>query len=185
MHRCCHPCFACGVASPLYCTSDLFQCSSDVPETYDLTRRILFPYATTHYCDTTSHHVISTSNQRRHGLPSALTCTCLSCNRCPFPLLRITAFLSHTHSRPHDGYCTYIQRAHHMSLVTKTNSHTQYRSLLRQSSQFAAYNFREYARRRTRDAFRDSKSLSDERTIQELVQKGIRELQMLKVRYDY
>ena len=58
----------------------------------------------------------------------------------------------------------------------------QYRSLLRQSSQFAAYNFREYAKRRTRDAFRESKSINDERRIQELVQKGLSELQMLKVR---
>ncbi|KAL1796902.1 hypothetical protein ACET3X_005442 [Alternaria dauci] len=55
-----------------------------------------------------------------------------------------------------------------------------YRSLLRQSSQFAAYNFREYAKRRTRDAFRDNKNVTEERTIQELVQKGLSELQMLK-----
>jgi hypothetical protein len=64
-----------------------------------------------------------------------------------------------------------------------TDHHIQYRSLLRQSSQFAAYNFREYAKRRTRDAFRDSKNVTEERTIQELVQKGLSELQMLKVRY--
>ncbi|EDU50226.1 iron-sulfur cluster biosynthesis protein Isd11 [Pyrenophora tritici-repentis] len=55
-----------------------------------------------------------------------------------------------------------------------------YRSLLRQSNQFAAYNFREYAKRRTRDAFRDSKSINDERQVQEMVQKGLSELQMLK-----
>jgi hypothetical protein len=56
---------------------------------------------------------------------------------------------------------------------------------LRQSGQFAAYNFREYAKRRTRDAFRDSKNVTDERRIQELVQKGLSELQMLKVRYAF
>ncbi|KAK4540620.1 hypothetical protein LTR36_009050 [Oleoguttula mirabilis] len=55
-----------------------------------------------------------------------------------------------------------------------------YRSLLRQSSQFAAYNFREYAKRRTRDAFREHSTEADERRIQELVQKGIKELQVLK-----
>ncbi|KAK3059682.1 hypothetical protein LTS18_010281 [Coniosporium uncinatum] len=59
-----------------------------------------------------------------------------------------------------------------------------YRQLLRQSSQFAAYNFREYARRRTRDAFREhhhqQHTAIDERTQQELLQKGSRELQMLK-----
>ncbi|KAF2467243.1 uncharacterized protein BDR25DRAFT_317001 [Lindgomyces ingoldianus] len=56
----------------------------------------------------------------------------------------------------------------------------QYRSLLRQSRQFAAYNFREYAKRRTRDAFREHEKETEERRIQELMQKGLKELQMLK-----
>jgi Complex 1 protein (LYR family) len=55
-----------------------------------------------------------------------------------------------------------------------------YRSLLRQSNQFAAYNFREYARRRTRDAFREHKKETDLRRIQELMQKGLKELQVMK-----
>ena len=58
----------------------------------------------------------------------------------------------------------------------------QYRQLLRQGSQFSAYNFREYARRRTRDAFRENKGVEDPRRVQELVQKGLKDLQMLKVR---
>lgn len=57
----------------------------------------------------------------------------------------------------------------------------QYRQLLRQGEQFSAYNFREYAKRRTRDAFRDNKAVEDPRKIQELVQKGLKELQALKV----
>ena len=57
----------------------------------------------------------------------------------------------------------------------------QFRSLLRQSSQFAAYNFREYARRRTRDAFREGRDKHpNDRETQELHQKGLKELQMLK-----
>jgi len=56
-----------------------------------------------------------------------------------------------------------------------------YRSLIRQSKQFAAYNFREYARRRTQDAFREYSTVSDERRIQELMQHGLKELQVLKV----
>jgi hypothetical protein len=59
--------------------------------------------------------------------------------------------------------------------------HIQYRQLLRQGSQFAAYNFREYAKRRTRDAFREHKDVQDEREIQELMQKGLKELQSMKV----
>ncbi|GAB1312170.1 hypothetical protein MFIFM68171_02380 [Madurella fahalii] len=55
-----------------------------------------------------------------------------------------------------------------------------YRQLLRQGNQFAAYNFREYAKRRTRDAFREHRSVEDPRRIQELLQKGLKDLQMLK-----
>ena len=57
----------------------------------------------------------------------------------------------------------------------------QYRQLLRQGEQFAAYNFREYAKRRARDSFREHKDVQDERKIQELMQKGLKELQILKV----
>ncbi|EAQ89914.1 hypothetical protein CHGG_06533 [Chaetomium globosum CBS 148.51] len=52
--------------------------------------------------------------------------------------------------------------------------------LLRQGNQFSAYNFREYALRRTRDAFRENRSVEDPRKVQELVQKGLKELQVLK-----
>jgi predicted flavoprotein YhiN len=58
----------------------------------------------------------------------------------------------------------------------------QYRQLLRQGEQFAAYNFREYAKRRTRDAFREHKNEQDPRKVQELVQHGLKELQGMKVR---
>ncbi|KAL6363107.1 hypothetical protein LRP88_02511 [Fusarium phalaenopsidis] len=57
-----------------------------------------------------------------------------------------------------------------------------YRQLLRQGEQFAAYNFREYAKRRTRDAFREHKDEQDPRKVQELVQHGLKELQGMKVR---
>lgn len=56
-----------------------------------------------------------------------------------------------------------------------------FRSLLRQSNQFANYNFREYAKRRTRDGFREHQHEADPRKVQEFVQKGIQELQMMKV----
>ncbi|UPL01611.1 hypothetical protein LCI18_012545 [Fusarium solani-melongenae] len=55
-----------------------------------------------------------------------------------------------------------------------------YRQLLRQGEQFAAYNFREYAKRRTRDAFREHKDEQDPRKVQELVQHGLKELQGMK-----
>ena len=57
----------------------------------------------------------------------------------------------------------------------------QFRSLLRQSTQFANYNFREYARRRTLDAFREHQGETEDRKIQELIQEGLQNLRMLKV----
>lgn len=66
--------------------------------------------------------------------------------------------------------------------ATAYEARSLFRSLLRQSNQFAAYNFREYAKRRTRDAFREASVESDARKVQELMQKGLKELQVLKVR---
>jgi hypothetical protein len=65
--------------------------------------------------------------------------------------------------------------------ATAYEARSLFRSLMRQGNQFAAYNFREYARRRTRDAFRAASAESDERKVQELMQKGLKELQILKV----
>ncbi|KAH9816987.1 putative ISD11 Iron-Sulfur protein biogenesis, Desulfurase-interacting protein [Teratosphaeria destructans] len=67
-----------------------------------------------------------------------------------------------------------------MSNPTAMEVRSLYRSLLRTSNQFAAYNFREYAKRRTRDAFREHSTETVGRQIQELMQKGLKELQMLK-----
>ncbi|KAL9605536.1 MAG: hypothetical protein Q9179_001292 [Wetmoreana sp. 5 TL-2023] len=66
---------------------------------------------------------------------------------------------------------------------TAFQARSLFRSLLRQSSQFAAYNFREYAKRRTKDAFREHSGETEERRIQDLMQKGLKELQIMKVRF--
>ncbi|KAI1813424.1 hypothetical protein GGS20DRAFT_553529 [Poronia punctata] len=55
-----------------------------------------------------------------------------------------------------------------------------YRQLLRTGDKFQSYNFREYAKRRTRDAFRENKTVEDPRQIQDLVQKGLKELQVMQ-----
>lgn len=57
----------------------------------------------------------------------------------------------------------------------------QFRSLLRQSSQFSNYNFREFALRKTRDSFREHKDETEERRIQELIQDGLKNLRLVKV----
>ncbi|KAI0384586.1 hypothetical protein F5Y04DRAFT_248662 [Hypomontagnella monticulosa] len=55
-----------------------------------------------------------------------------------------------------------------------------YRQLLRQGERFETYGFREYAKRRTRDAFREHMGAQDPREIQGLIQKGLKELQVMK-----
>ncbi|KAJ5768068.1 hypothetical protein N7533_000651 [Penicillium manginii] len=64
---------------------------------------------------------------------------------------------------------------------TAFQARSLFRSLLRTSSQFSNYNFREYARRKTRDMFRENQNESQERRIQELMQKGLQDLRLLKV----
>jgi len=63
---------------------------------------------------------------------------------------------------------------------TAFQARSLFRQLLRQSSQFANYNFREYARRRTKDAFRAHQHGAEERQVQELIQRGLKELRMMK-----
>jgi len=55
-----------------------------------------------------------------------------------------------------------------------------YRSLLRTGNQFSQYGFREYARRRTRDGFREHRKETDPNRIHELVNRGVSDLQMMK-----
>ncbi|GJJ73449.1 LYR motif-containing protein 4 [Entomortierella parvispora] len=55
-----------------------------------------------------------------------------------------------------------------------------YRSLLHHSSRFAAYNFRDYAVRRTRDAFHAAKSETDPEKIKSLISRAERELEVVK-----
>ena len=55
-----------------------------------------------------------------------------------------------------------------------------YRNMLKTGNQFSQYSFREYARRRTRDAFREHQNETDPQRIQDLVNRGISELQAMK-----
>ncbi|KAJ0422133.1 hypothetical protein BJY00DRAFT_281001 [Aspergillus carlsbadensis] len=63
---------------------------------------------------------------------------------------------------------------------TACQARALFRSLLRQSSQFSNYNFREYALRRTKAAFREHQHETQERRIQELIQEGLQSLRMMK-----
>ncbi|KAF9549005.1 LYR motif-containing protein 4 [Mortierella hygrophila] len=57
---------------------------------------------------------------------------------------------------------------------------TLYKDLLHHSSKFAAYNFRDYAVRRTRDAFHAAKNETDPAKIEALIHKGEQQLEVVK-----
>uniref|UniRef100_A0AAV2L5R9 Complex 1 LYR protein domain-containing protein n=1 Tax=Knipowitschia caucasica TaxID=637954 RepID=A0AAV2L5R9_KNICA len=52
--------------------------------------------------------------------------------------------------------------------------------LLRESSKFPSYNYRTYAVRRVRDAFRDNRSVQEPELLNRLLQEGEQRLQMIR-----
>ncbi|KAK2534134.1 Lyrm4 [Columba guinea] len=54
-----------------------------------------------------------------------------------------------------------------------------YRALLRESQRFSSYNYRTYAVRRIRDAFRENKHIKDSEKIEELVNKAKANLEVI------
>ncbi|KXJ71126.1 LYR motif-containing protein 4 [Aedes albopictus] len=55
-----------------------------------------------------------------------------------------------------------------------------YRQLLRESQKFSSYNFRNYALRRVRDAFRENKALTDSSKIQAEMEYARKNLDIIK-----
>ncbi|XP_062953940.1 LYR motif-containing protein 4 isoform X4 [Cynocephalus volans] len=55
-----------------------------------------------------------------------------------------------------------------------------YRAMLRESKHFSSYNYRTYAVRRIRDAFRENKNVKDPVEIQTLVNKAKRDLEIIR-----
>ncbi|XP_023413421.1 LYR motif-containing protein 4 isoform X4 [Loxodonta africana] len=59
-----------------------------------------------------------------------------------------------------------------------------YRAMLRESKHFSAYNYRTYAVRRIRDAFRENKNVEDPVEIQTLVNKAKRDLEIIRRQFN-
>ncbi|XP_066124518.1 LYR motif-containing protein 4 isoform X1 [Saccopteryx bilineata] len=55
-----------------------------------------------------------------------------------------------------------------------------YRAMLRESKHFSAYNYRTYAIRKIRDAFRENKNVKDPVEIQTLMNKAKRDLEVIR-----
>lgn len=63
---------------------------------------------------------------------------------------------------------------------TRSQALSLYRDLLRHGNKFANYNFRTYAVRRSRDAFRAHQNETDPAVIAQLLKKGQDDLQVVK-----
>ncbi|NXU46963.1 LYRM4 protein, partial [Drymodes brunneopygia] len=55
-----------------------------------------------------------------------------------------------------------------------------YRALLRESQRFSGYNYRTYAIRRIREAFRENKNIEDSEKIEELLNKAKENLEVIR-----
>ncbi|EFX87649.1 hypothetical protein DAPPUDRAFT_306461 [Daphnia pulex] len=55
-----------------------------------------------------------------------------------------------------------------------------YKQLLRESSKFSSYNFRQYALMRVRDAFHENKNLTDATAVKKQVAEGYKNLAIIK-----
>ncbi|CAG9809945.1 unnamed protein product [Chironomus riparius] len=55
-----------------------------------------------------------------------------------------------------------------------------YKDLLREGSKFSAYNFRMYALRRTRDAFKENKSITDGTLLQKSILEAKENLEIIR-----
>lgn len=114
---------------------------------------------------------------------------------CSFPSISSSCFPRNTRSRTpaHDTRLAHFQNPHTRPTMAAAaglinlnaaelapKARSLYRSLHRQAGQFAMYNFREYARRRTRDAFREHRAVGDETELRALIQEAEKNLQMMK-----
>ncbi|XP_048862869.1 LYR motif-containing protein 4 isoform X2 [Brienomyrus brachyistius] len=59
-----------------------------------------------------------------------------------------------------------------MATSSKSQVLSLYKMLLKESKQFSSYNYRTYALRRVRDAFRENKSVDDPKTLEILLNRA-------------
>ncbi|KAG8037385.1 hypothetical protein G9C98_005595 [Cotesia typhae] len=55
-----------------------------------------------------------------------------------------------------------------------------YRNLIRESKKWSSYNYREYALRKVRHEFQESKTLQDDKLIADCYKKGLENLEIIK-----
>ncbi|CAG9764717.1 unnamed protein product [Ceutorhynchus assimilis] len=65
-------------------------------------------------------------------------------------------------------------------MASKTKILNLYKALLRESQKFSTYNFRSYAVRRIRDAFRDNRNITDSELINNRISEARKNLDLIK-----
>ncbi|XP_041669720.1 LYR motif-containing protein 4 [Cheilinus undulatus] len=67
-----------------------------------------------------------------------------------------------------------------MAASTRAQVISLYRMMLTESKKFPSYNYRTYALRRVRDAFRANRTIQDPETVQRLMLEGQQTLQLIQ-----
>ncbi|XP_071384023.1 LYR motif-containing protein 4, partial [Centroberyx affinis] len=67
-----------------------------------------------------------------------------------------------------------------MAASTRAQVISLYRMLLRESGKFPSYNYRTYALRRVRDAFRANRKVDDPKTVERLMEEGEQTLALIQ-----
>ncbi|XP_076827269.1 LYR motif-containing protein 4 [Brachyhypopomus gauderio] len=67
-----------------------------------------------------------------------------------------------------------------MAATSKAQVLTLYRMLLKESKNFPSYNYRTYALRRVRDAFRENRSVEEPQAVEQLLQKACDNLEIIR-----
>ncbi|XP_026869097.1 LYR motif-containing protein 4A [Electrophorus electricus] len=67
-----------------------------------------------------------------------------------------------------------------MAATSKAQVLSLYRLLLKESKAFPSYNYRTYALRRVRDAFRENQGVEDPKAVEQLLQKARENLDIIR-----
>ncbi|XP_066539126.1 LYR motif-containing protein 4 [Hoplias malabaricus] len=67
-----------------------------------------------------------------------------------------------------------------MAASSRSQVLSLYRRLLKESSNFPSYNYRTYALRRVRDAFRENRNVEDPRALEQLLSKACESLAIIQ-----
>ncbi|KAJ0022603.1 hypothetical protein NQD34_014737 [Periophthalmus magnuspinnatus] len=67
-----------------------------------------------------------------------------------------------------------------MAASSRSQAISLYKMLLRESRKFPSYNYRTYALRRVRDAFRENRTVQDPQLVHSLLEEGHQNLQLIQ-----